>query len=182
MKTLFTIFFLLFLGCAHTTADRPYQLNGEGPGMMLDQFKMNHPNAFCSVWPDDENNTSCNVYEGVSFAGVKANSNNSCRDFKPGPNQPPEWCLAQGIHAEFIGGKMTALSYGVAKDIPTVVGALKELYGKPDKEGRMVYWSNSVSELTVLNIGTKHSDGTFVDTSTFISVILKNALLPVNSR
>jgi hypothetical protein len=178
MKTLLAVSCLLFFGCTQITTDRPYQLNGEGPGMTLDQFRMNHPNAFCTVAPNDENLSGCNVYEGVSFAGVKATSNNSCKDFKPGPNQPvPDWCHTQGIYAEFIDGKMTALSYGVAKGmLPTVVETLKKQYGKPNEEGRMALWSNSVSALTVLSIGTKHSDGAFVDTSTFITVRLKSAM------
>lgn len=176
MKTL-VAFVVLLLGCtAQTFADRPYQLNGEGPGMTLEEFKKNHPDAYCG---GDTEDADCHVYEGVSFAGVKATSDNSCRDFKPGPNHPiPDYCHAQGMRAEFAGGKMVSLSYGVAKGmLPTVIEALKKQYGKPDEEdSSFASWSNSVSVLTVVRIGTMHHGGPYVDASTFISVTLKSAM------
>ena len=101
--------------------------------MTLEEFKKNHPDAYCS---GDTEDADCHVYEGVSFAGVKATSDNSCRDFKTGTNHPiPDYCHAQGMRAEFADGKMVSLSYGVAKGmLPTVIEALKKQYGKPDNE------------------------------------------------
>ncbi len=98
--------------------------------MTLEEFKKNHPDAYCG---GDTEDADCHVYEGVSFAGVKATSDNSCRDFKTGTNHPiPDYCHAQGMRAEFADGKMVSLSYGVAKGmLPTVldinIPALKAL-------------------------------------------------------
>lgn len=81
--------------------------------MTLDQFKKNHPDASCV---GDAQSTVCRIYQGVSFAGVKAACDSSCKEFKPNPGHlTPDCSPAQGIKAEFVNGQMVLLYYGVAK-------------------------------------------------------------------
>ena len=52
------------------SADQPYELKGEAPGMTLKQFRTGHKHAECSK--QSATLTTCHVYDGVSFAGVIA--------------------------------------------------------------------------------------------------------------
>jgi hypothetical protein len=68
MKPLF--FLITFAFSLPPSADQPYELKGEAPGMTLKQFRTGHKHAECSK--QSATLTTCHVYDGVSFAGVIA--------------------------------------------------------------------------------------------------------------
>jgi hypothetical protein len=152
--------------------DAPYELKGEAPGMTLEKFKANHPDADCQK--RTARIDACFIYEGVSFAGVEALSNKSCKDAVVGDGR--DYCLYQGINAEFFDGRMTRLMYGVAPgSMLTIVEALKKKYGKPysEREG-WVIWTNSVSTLTVASQKRKMRDGATQEVATVIMTYLND--------
>jgi len=144
MKLLVAIVALL-LGVPQS-ADQPYELKGDVPGMTLNQFKANHKHAMFCQRPSSTV-TKCHVYQGVSFAGVEGNSSKSCG--VPG-------CVFQGIFADFVDDRLVRLRYGVSMgSAAKIIVALKQKYGEPskvaEKSGAIsgATWRNSVGYLSV---------------------------------
>jgi hypothetical protein len=130
--------------------DRGYELKGETPGITtLKEFKKNHQHPDCEVRTARQ--TSCRVYEGVSFAGARALVFKGCMDRQ---------CGTQGIFAEFFDGVLVKLTYGVM-ETDDVVPLLKAKYGDPTCEGETCSWHNSIGSLTVF-----HSQSTLTTTVT----------------
>lgn len=146
MRLLLTTAALLF--SLPQSADQPYELKGESPGITLKQFKSNHKHAECSR--QSATLTRCHVYDGVSFAGVPANTFKGCAT--------PE-CAFQGIFADFVDERMVRLRYGVSMGSANkIIAALKSKYGEPTKSienpnmpGTLssATWRNSVGYLSV---------------------------------
>lgn len=145
MKLLFFLFTLAFLP---PSTDQPYELKGEAPGMTLKAFKSNHKHAECSR--QSATLTRCHVYDGVSFAGVAANTFIGCTT--------PE-CAFQGMFTDFVDDRMVRLRYAVSMgSANTVIAALKNKYGEPTKSTEnpnmpgtlsSATWKNAVGHLSV---------------------------------
>ncbi len=140
MRFLLTTAALLF--SLPQSADQPYELKGEAPGMTLKQFKSNHKHADCLRRSAAV--TNCHVYDGVSFAGVAAQTFRGCAT--------PE-CAFQGIFAYFIDGRLVRLRYAIAfGSANKVIAALKSKYGEPAvSTATSAKWTNSVGYLSVLD-------------------------------
>ena len=121
------------------TGDVAYELKGETPGMTtLKQFKNNHKHPNCAK--RTEHQTTCRVYEGVSFAGQTAHTSKGCTDSN---------CMAQGIYADFVDDVMVSLTYGVMAG-PDILPALTSKFGEPTRSnGGNFEWKNSVATLSV---------------------------------
>ena len=150
----------LLLGALQSTTDRPYELKGEAPGTTLKQFKANHKHAECSN--PTTRQTTCRVYDGVSFAGVTAIAYKGCALLE---------CSAQGIFANFVDGRLVYLQCGVnpfsAKEI---IGVLKAKFGAPtEATERSATWRNSVGYLSVSETFVPRQDGPPQDIATNIT-------------
>ncbi len=140
----------LLLGAEQSTTDQPYELKGEAPGTTLKEFKANHKHAECSNRTAHQ--SSCRVYEGVSFAGVTSISYKSCTLAE---------CSAQGIFANFVDGRLVYLMYGVnPASSKTIIDALKAKFGEPSEATeKSATWRNSVGYLYVSETSVPGSDG-----------------------
>jgi hypothetical protein len=142
---------LVMLAGQQLPPDRPYELKGEAPGITtLKQFKVNHKHADCSN--PTARQTSCQVYDGVSFAGVTGNSWKGCADVV---------CEGQGILANFVDGQLIYLYYGVGPGASEeIVKALKAKYGEPSEATKeSATWKNSVGYLRVTQLPVPGSHG-----------------------
>jgi hypothetical protein len=141
---------LLFVGAPQSTTDQPYELKGEAPGTTLNQFKANHKHAECSNRTAHQ--TSCRVYEGVSFAGVTSIVFKGCTLVE---------CGAQGILANFVDGRLVYLMYGVnPASSRQIIGVLKTKFGEPtEATERSATWRNSIGYLSVSETSIPGSDG-----------------------
>lgn len=139
MRFLLAAALLLFSG-SQSAPDRPYVLKGEAPGMTLKQFKSNHKHADCLK--HSATLTSCHVTDGVSFAGVPANTFKGCT--------MPE-CTYQGIFADFVDDRMVRLRYAILLgSAAPIIAALKSKYGQPVKSTETsATWKNSIAYLSV---------------------------------
>jgi hypothetical protein len=122
------------------TGDVAYELKGETPGTTtLKEFKKNHRHPDCTS--HTEHQTTCRIYEGVSFAGQPAHNFKGCTDLLN--------CGGQGINAEFVDGVMVSLTYGVMAG-PDILPALRSKYGEPTmRTGEYCEWKNSVGKLSI---------------------------------
>jgi hypothetical protein len=145
--------------------DRPYELKGEAPGMTLKQFRANHRHAECSNRTASQ--TSCRVYDGVSFAGVAAMTYKGCTSLE---------CSAQGIFADFVGDRLVYLSYGVNPGLSDqIVSALKKKFGEPiESTKRTTTWRNSVGYLSVSDMAVPGPGGTAKDLATSVTSSLND--------
>jgi hypothetical protein len=143
-------FAVLLLGASQSTTEQPYELKGEAPGIMLEQFKENHKHATCSN--HSAHLTSCRVYDGISFAGVGSVSSKGCLLVE---------CSAQGIFANFVDGRLVYLMYGVnPASSKMIIEALKSKYGEPTETAeRSATWRNSIGYLYVSETSIPGSDG-----------------------
>jgi hypothetical protein len=137
------LFAAITCACAVTaqvrTGDLAYELKGETPGTTtLKQFKKNHRHPDCTSRTAHQ--TTCRVYEGVSFAGQPANTFKGCADLN---------CMAEGIYAEFVDDVMVSLTYGVLAG-PDILPALRSKYGEPTTSSAGHFeWKNSVGTLSI---------------------------------
>jgi len=140
----------LLFGAPQSTTDQPYELKGEAPGTTLKQFKANHKHAECSNRTVHQ--TSCRVYEGVSFAGVTSIAYKGCTLVE---------CSAQGILANFLDGRLVYLMYGVnPATSKQIIGVLKTKLGEPtEATERSATWRNPVGYLSVSETFIPGSDG-----------------------
>ena len=145
--------------------DQPYELKGEAPGMSLKQFRSNHKHAECSNRTAHE--TSCRVYDGVSFAGVLADTYKGCTLLE---------CSAQGIFAKFVDGRLVYLMYGVSPGSSAeIIATLKRKFGEPNgSTNHSATWKNSVGYLYVSETLVPGSDGSAKDIATSIASSLNN--------
>jgi hypothetical protein len=122
------------------TGDVAYELKGETPGTTtLKQFKKNHRHPDCTA--HTERQTTCWVYEGVSFAGQTSHNFKGCTDLLN--------CGGQGINAQFVDDVMVSLTYGVMEG-PDILPALRSKYGEPTMtKGAYSEWKNSVGTLSI---------------------------------
>ncbi len=144
------LLFLLVLLSTSQSADKPYELKGEAPGMTLKLFRANHNGAEC--FNLTARHTRCRVYDGVSFAGVTAMSFKGCT--------LPE-CDAQGVTASFFDGLLVDLSYGVTPfHAGEIISVLKKKFGEPSESTKpSATWKNSVGYLSVSEITLPAPDG-----------------------
>jgi hypothetical protein len=156
MKTLLIVAVLLSLS---QSSDQPYELKGEAPGTTLKQFKANHKHAECSNRTVHQ--TSCRVYEDVSFAGVTAATYKGCASLE---------CSAQGISANFVDGRLVYLVYGVSPgSAKQIIGLLKTKFGEPtETKEKSATWRNSVGYLFVSEVTVPVGDGPPKDVATNI--------------
>jgi len=152
-RSVILLTFVLFLAAPtqpQATTDQPYELKGEAPGTTLKQFKTNHKHAECSNRTVHQ--TSCRVYEGVSFAGVTSTVFKGCALVE---------CSAQGILANFVDGRLVYLMYGVNPAASKqIIGVLKTKFGEPaEATERSATWRNSVAYLSVSETSITGSDG-----------------------
>jgi len=154
MKTLLILALLL---TASQSIDQPYELKGEAPGRTLKQFKANHKHAECSNRTAHQ--TTCRVYDGVSFAGVTAATYKGCALLE---------CSAQGILANFVDGRLVYLVYGVSPgSAARIIAVLKPKFGEPtETNGKSATWKNSVGYLSVSEVVVPGSDGSPKDIAT----------------
>jgi len=143
---------LILFGTGQSTTDQPYELKGEAPGITLEQFKANHKHVGCIN--RTAHLTDCNVRDRVSLAGVGSLSDKACALVG---------CDAQGIFANFIDGRLTRLTYGLAPGgASTIIGVLKSKFGEPtetNKAGTSATWRNSVGYLDVSELSLSGADG-----------------------
>jgi hypothetical protein len=149
----------LLVGAAQSSTDQPYDLKGEAPGTTLKQFKANHKHAECSNRTLRQ--TSCRVYEGVSFAGVTATTYRGCALLE---------CSAQGISANFVDGRLVYLSYGVSPgSAKEIIGVLRTKFGEPtEATEKSATWRNSAGYLLVSETFVPGADGHARDIATNI--------------
>jgi hypothetical protein len=145
--------------------DQPYELKGEAPGMTLKQFRANHKNAECSNRTARQ--TSCRVYDAVSFAGVTAMTHKGCALLE---------CSAQGISANFIDGRLVYLSYGVSPGASEeIIETLKKKFGEPSESTKhSATWRNSVGYLFVSETVVRGPGGSAKDIATGIASSLND--------
>jgi hypothetical protein len=141
---------------AQEASDQPYELKGEMPGISMKQFKANHRHPDC--FNSSARQTSCHIRDGVSFAGMTAQTFTGCTD---------ALCTSQGIFADFFDGRLVSLSYGVrcggqGDCLQIIIRALKQKYGEPTTETKSsAAWKNRVGTLKVSEL-----DGDISITST----------------
>ena len=162
MKLLLTLVVVL---SASQLTDRPYELKGEAPGMPLKQFMANHKHAEC--FNHTARQTSCRVYDGVTFAGVTAMTYKGCTSLE---------CSAQGILANFVDGRLVYLSYGVSPGASQeIIVTLKKKFGEPSAlTKRSATWRNSVGYLYVSEMVVPGPDGSTKDIATNIDSSLND--------
>jgi len=155
---------LCAVSAQQAATDQPYELKGETPGTTtLKQFKANHKHSDCRNVTAYQ--TTCRVYDGVTFAGVVAHSSKGCATGE---------CLAQGIFADFVDDKLVFLMYGVSPFEDAVLPALKAKFGEPIKDGTGFAWKNSVGTLSFGTTSIWGSNGVPVITASVISSRLNN--------
>ncbi len=158
------------LGAGRTTTDQPYELKGEAPGITLTQFKSNHQHVGCTN--RNAHLTDCRVHDRVSLAGVDSLSEKVCMAVG---------CDGQGIFANFVDGRLTRLSYGLAPGgASIIIGVLKSKFGEPtetNETGTSATWRNSVGSLSVSEVSLPGADGhpRYIQTSV-ISALSDNGL------
>jgi hypothetical protein len=159
-----TLVMSVAIGAQRLTTDQAYELKGETPGTTtLTQFKANHKHADCRDVTAHQ--TTCRVYDGVTFAGVVAHSSKGCATSE---------CLAQGIFADFVDHKLVSLMYGVSPVEDAVLPALKAKFGEPMKDGDGFVWKNSVGTLSFGITSIWDSNGAVKLTATVIRSSLNN--------
>jgi hypothetical protein len=144
---------LILFGTGQLTTDQPYELKGDVPGITLEQFKANHKHIGCNN--RTAHLTDCRVHERVSLAGVDSLSDKA---------RALVGCEGQGIFANFVDGRLTRLTYGLAPGgASTIIGVLKSKFGEPtetDKTGTVsALWRNSVGNLSVSEVSLPGADG-----------------------
>jgi hypothetical protein len=155
---------LLF--AAPQSADQPYELKGEAPGITLKQFRTNHKYSDCSS--RSVRQTSCRVYEGVSFAGVVADTFKGCATIE---------CDSQGILANFFDGRLVSLSYGVSVgSVEEIIKTLKKKYGEPSEAtDKSAKWKNSIGYLSVSDMAVPGQNGSVKSVATVVTSALNDS-------
>ena len=152
MKLVLSFAAVLLGASQQATGDQPYELKGEAPGITLEQFKSNHKHARCVN--RNAHLTDCNVRDRVSLAGVSSLSDKACE---------LAGCDGQGIFANFVDGRLTRLTYGLAPGgASTIIGVLKSKFGEPtetNETGTSATWRNSVGHLSVSEVSLPGADG-----------------------